>query len=307
MADRRPDPLERQSAVLLLLLESDGPLTRAEIVERVRGYPPDGESARRQFERDKESLLEQGVPLRVHEHVDEWRYEIRADEFYLPDLGLTWEEQVALELALAVVRVGEAGPEEGLLYKLGAQLDPSAELLISVPEEEGLADLHEALRRDAGAQFRYNGVERDVDLWALRLLNGHWYAAGFDHVRGDRRVFRVDRIESGVEVVRPGTVRVPDDFDAETEITGQLDLPGDAPAMTEVWVDGLHATAVVAALGPRASSTPQADGSVVVSFPISHRGAFRSWLFGLLDHARVVGPPELRDDVVTWLRALAAP
>ena len=35
------------------------------------------------------------------------------------------------------------------------------------------------------------------------------------------------------------------------------------------------------------------------------RGAFRSWLLGMLEHAEVVGPPALRDDVVAWLRALA--
>ena len=307
MADRRVDPLERQSELLLLLLASDHALTRAQIVEQVHGYPEDPESARRQFERDKQSLLDQGVPLRVLEHPDEWRYAISADDFYLPRLELSFEEQLALDLALAAVRVGEAGPEAGLLHKLGAELDPAAEVLVAVPDERGLAQLHEALRRDGAARFRYHDVERDLDVWAVRFLNSHWYVAGFDHARGGRRVFRVDRIQGEVEVVRPGTVRVPDDFDAEATITDQLGLPGDEPAEAEVWVDALHAAAVAAALGARATSQAQPDGSVIVRFPVSHRGAFRSWLFGLLDHARVVGPPELRDDVVAWLREMVAP
>ena len=32
---------------------------------------------------------------------------------------------------------------------------------------------------------------------------------------------------------------------------------------------------------------------------------FRSWLFGMLDHARVVGPPPMVDAVRSWLRAMA--
>jgi proteasome accessory factor B len=34
-------------------------------------------------------------------------------------------------------------------------------------------------------------------------------------------------------------------------------------------------------------------------------GAFRSWLFGLGDHAEVLGPPEVRADIVAWLEHMA--
>jgi predicted DNA-binding transcriptional regulator YafY len=307
MAEKRVDPLERQSELLLLLVESGQALTRAEIVGRVHDYPPDPESARRQFERDKDVLVAQGVPMLTHERFEEWRYEIRAEQFYLGGLDLTWDEQVALDLALAVVRVGDAGPEAGLLHKLGAELDPTLEVLVAVPHESGLAELHDALRRDAAVRFRYRSVDRDVDLWAMCFLNAHWYTVGWDRGRGAQRVFRVDRIEGPVEVVRPGTVTVPDDFDPESVVTDQLQLPGDEPAVAEVWIDSLHAAAVTAGLGDKAASVAQDDGSAVVTFPISHRGAFRSWLFGLLDHAKVLGPPELRDDVVGWLRAMVPP
>jgi hypothetical protein len=40
--------------------------------------------------------------------------------------------------------------------------------------------------------------------------------------------------------------------------------------------------------------------------PVRHREAFRSWALGMLDHAEVLGSPALREDVVRWLRALAA-
>ena len=45
------------------------------------------------------------------------------------------------------------------------------------------------------------------------------------------------------------------------------------------------------------------DGSVVVELAVTNRDAFRSFVLGLLDHAEVLAPPELRADVVDWLEA----
>jgi hypothetical protein len=38
---------------------------------------------------------------------------------------------------------------------------------------------------------------------------------------------------------------------------------------------------------------------------VVNREAFRTWVLDLLEHAEVLAPPELRDDIVGWLRALA--
>jgi predicted DNA-binding transcriptional regulator YafY len=39
---------------------------------------------------------------------------------------------------------------------------------------------------------------------------------------------------------------------------------------------------------------------------VTNRAALRSFVLGFLDHAEVVGPPEVRDEVVQWLRAMAS-
>jgi hypothetical protein len=46
-----------------------------------------------------------------------------------------------------------------------------------------------------------------------------------------------------------------------------------------------------------------------VTLPVVNRAAFRSWVLDLLDHAEVLGPDDLRDDLVAWLDAIvgAAP
>lgn len=304
VAGRRLDPLERQAELFLLLLLTDGGLTREQIADRMPDYPAEPESMRKALHRDKDALVGAGVPVRIDVRPDgQHYYDVRHDDFYLPALGLSFEEQLALDLALAVVRVGESSPEDMTLLKLNA-VPPDEQLRVALPTESGLPELHEALRRRAAVAFTYNGEERDVELWAVRFQGGHWYAVGFDHPRDDQRVFRVDRIEGPVRAARPGTVTVPSGFDPETAVTDQTRLPGAEPAVAEIWVDRLHAP-LVAEARPDAERDKQADGSVVFRFPISHRGAFRSWLFGFLDHARVLGPPELRDDIVAWMRAMA--
>jgi predicted DNA-binding transcriptional regulator YafY len=42
-----------------------------------------------------------------------------------------------------------------------------------------------------------------------------------------------------------------------------------------------------------------------VALRVTNRDAFRSFVLGFLDHAEVLGPDELRDDLVAWLTALA--
>ena len=49
---------------------------------------------------------------------------------------------------------------------------------------------------------------------------------------------------------------------------------------------------------------PIPDGSVVLAVRVTNRDAFRSFVLGFLDHAEVLGPAELRADLVEWLEAL---
>lgn len=53
--------------------------------------------------------------------------------------------------------------------------------------------------------------ERDVDPWALIAALGRWYLVGFDHLSGEERMFRTDRLKS-VRVLA-AEAPIPDDFD----------------------------------------------------------------------------------------------
>lgn len=301
------DPLERQMALLLYLLTERGPRTREQIAEKVPGYPPDPESMRRQFERDKDALKQNDVPLRASETEDGWFYEIRRDEYYLPELNLTRDETIALELALSAVKVGESTPSD-VMRKVGATVDPRRGALTTatLPAEELLPALFAARRARAAVEFSYKGEARTVDPYAVFFTNGYWYVAGFDHTRNEQRTFRVDRIDGDVTAGKPGSFTVPESFRAADVLPAPWQLPGDEPVTAEVRIiDTSLAAFVIESMGDLAEVEARPDGSSVVRFEVRNRGAFRSWLFGMLDDAEVLGPESLRADTIEWLREMA--
>ena len=83
-------------------------------------------------------------------------------------------------------------------------------------------------------------------------------------------------------------------------------LLGDEPAArAEVLVDEPRAAAIERELGAAAVVRRLPDGAVVVEVPCTNLDAFRSWLFGLGEHAEVLGPAGVRSAVVEWLQAMA--
>ena len=78
-----------------------------------------------------------------------------------------------------------------------------------------------------------------------------------------------------------------------------FELASTEPVAVDVWLDRLMA--------PRAAGEVierRDDGSVVVRLSVSSIPGLRSWLLGMRDHARVLGPPEVVDDITSWLRAI---
>ena len=68
-----------------------------------------------------------------------------------------------------------------------------------------------------------------------------------------------------------------------------------------VRIDGPQASWAVQHVGPDHVVEEAVDGSVVVELPVTNRAAFRSFVLSFLDHAEILEPAELRDDLVAWL------
>ena len=312
-----PSRLERLLNLTAALLTAPRPLTAAEVAERVPGYPLPAGSAtfKRAFERDKDSLREMGIPLVLApiEGVDPpvEGYVIPRDQYELRDPGLAADELAALHLAAAAVEL------EGLrggtaLWKLGgapAAGDGSPEAATAavapLPATPLLVPLFEAVAERTPVTFTYRGDVREVEPWRLAFRRGHWYLEGFDRGRGAERQFRLDRVEGDVALGQAGTA-------ATTPAPARGGAPrpwqyGEGePVVASLLVDADQAPWAVDRLGDEVVAERRPDGAVVFALPVTNREAFRSFVLGFLDHAEVLGPPELRDDLVAWLRALTA-
>ncbi len=69
-------------------------------------------------------------------------------------------------------------------------------------------------------------------------------------------------------------------------------------------VDAVHATWVRNFLGEGAVIEEHADGSLLVEVEVVNKEAFRSFVLTFLDGAEILGPQELRQDMLDWLEAL---
>ena len=310
------DRFERLANLVTFLLDAGerragGGVTYAEIVGSIPGYPEGDDARRRAFERDKKLLRDEDIPL-VEE---DGRYRIPPEEYYLPDLGLTEDEQLALQLAVAAVPVGEGGAE-GLAKLTGAgvgELGGGVAALADLDEHPLLPTLHAAIRKRATVTFLRDGMPRTVEPASLFFRDGHWYLFGFDRLRAADRNFRVDRIGGDVTVGEPGGFE-PRPAPAEMMPKQPWLFGGDDGAdggdggaeLAVVRVDAVLATRAIARAGASATvERDPVDGSVTLTLPVRNRASFREWVLGMLDHAEVVGPPAMRDDLVEWLRRMA--
>jgi len=300
------DRLERLADLVAVLLDTRRLLGVDEILDSVPGYPPDRESARRQFERDKDALREAGIPLTA-QPVDElgggdFGYRIKPDDYYLPDLALTPEEQNALHVAVTAVRF-EGGDALEALFKLGGLEGTGASPLAALPTVPALADLFEAYQSRATTEFTYRGEPRRVDPWGIVFRRGKWYMVGFDHDREESRSFRADRISGAVTLGDPGGFQAPEGVDPAALLGDEPWRFGDEePVTARVLLD----PTVAAEVDPENVVETRPDGSVVVEIEVTNREAFRAMVMGFLDRAEVLGPPALRADTVAWLEAIVA-
>ncbi|MGI8662623.1 MAG: helix-turn-helix transcriptional regulator [Acidimicrobiales bacterium] len=309
--------LERLLNLTAALLETSRPLTAAEIARRVPGYPEGLSAFRRAFERDKEELRDMGIPVTIVEVLDsaapESGYHIRKSDYYLRDPGLEADELAALHLAAGAVRLdGIEGT--GALWKLGGvphstkvrnAIERDQVHIASLPADAAVVTVFEAVAERRAISFSYRDEARTVDPYRLDFQRGRWYVTGYDHLRAAERNFRLDRIEGAVTPGPPRSFERP-----STETPGAQREPwelGEGDAVRgRVLVDAAQAALAINVVGEHALVEERDDGAVVLELPVTNIDGFRSFVLSFLEHAEVLGPPELRADIVAWLDALIA-
>lgn len=291
----------------MLLLDAPAPVTFDEIVEQTELYADRDESSRKSFERDKASLRSLGIEISTE--IDEGdrgatRYRIDPEAYFLPDLDLTEGERLALQLGAGMVRLDAAWDDDAVLRLTDGLSTGLPAVVAELPSLDTLPTLHEGASTGAMARFRYADKRREVAVLGLFYREGNWYVAARES--DTEKVFRVDRIDGNVTLGPPGAFAPRSDFDPATAMPNDPLLIGEGEeAVATVLVDATLAARIERLRGEDSVTTRHDDGSIEVALPVRNIDAFRSWLLGLRDHARVVGPPELVDDVVGWLLDMA--
>jgi proteasome accessory factor C len=310
-APAKLDRLERVTDLVLVLLDTRQPLTLDAIAHQVPGYPTEHSARRQAFERDKRLLRDEGIPVltqRLPGH-EQYGYQIDRESFYLPDLALEPDEQVALHLAVAAVHLGDPSGRDALL-KLGAAGLGDVRPMASLVPPAALIELFEAVRTHATAAFTYRAEERRVAPVGLWFRFGHWYLVAWDLDRTAVRTFRVDRIEGDVIRGDAGDAMVPDDVNVDVKAAlpeEPWEVEGEDRVAMRVRVDALEARRVVEEVGEDKVVRRLQDGSVDLELGVSSFASIRSWVLGLLDHVVITEPDAFRQELLAWLGDVAGP
>jgi predicted DNA-binding transcriptional regulator YafY len=307
---------------LLLLLQSGGPQTSAQLAAEL-------EVSVRTVYRDVDALAEAGVPIYAERGPAGG---IRLVDGYRTRLtGLTSDEAEALFLA------GLPGPAAEL--GLGSVVTAARlKVLAALPSELRAratriqARFHfdapgwfkqsepvPCLELLAGAVWESRAVEvtyrRDERIerrgllpLGLVLKGGIWYLVAIS--KGEPRTFRVSRVEEAVlgdPFERPADFDLPSFWAASTARFEEAQAPVEVTARVQPGCrEALERT-----VGPAAAATirrmgrPDADGTETVRFRHESTDAAYLDLLRLAGRAEAIGPPELRERLVTTARGLA--
>jgi proteasome accessory factor C len=208
-------------------------------------------------------------------------------------LRLTPEEALGLVMAgaslLAVPGADPDGPLARGLAKLAATLgiDPDETFDVdlgyaSAAVLRSLLDASSAKRRVRIDYYAFGRDERrlrEVDPYRVYADHGQWYVVGFDHLRGDERVYRVDRVVS-IEVL-DDTFELRD----EAPTLGLFEAKADDP---RVVLELAPEAGWVVEVYPVEAVKTMKNGRIRVTLAISARPWLERLLLRLGPRARVV-------------------
>lgn len=305
-ARRGPRPTGDRLRRLLVMLPWLMERTEASLAEMCQRF----EISEAELVKDLELAAMCGLPPFVDEMVDvfidEGMVYAGVPRLFTRPLRLTAPEGFAL---LAAARVAMQLPGADVngslaraLAKLALALGDDA-VVVDTPQPPATATVADAAAKCERLHVTYwsaaadRRTEREITPRRVFVDGGAWYVIADDHLSGESRTFRIDRIEkvaaTGV-IDAPRDVEVPTDgtWFADAELpTARLRLPA-----SETWVAERY---------PTRSVTQTKDGWEVVVSIASER-----WLEQLLlrlgAEAQVVEPPEWRDLGAQAARAVLA-
>ncbi|WP_119065759.1 helix-turn-helix transcriptional regulator [Rubrobacter indicoceani] len=286
------------------------------------------DALRKQLSRDVEALSNVGVPVSVEGRNEGRSYSLTSRGFSPVEVELNAQERAVLigalrslrrdfpylgPLKLAIANMIGAASEEA-----GSPEEAAAFAAVATRDDERvssrLAVLERAISRRRRVKFDYYAInsgetgERELEPYALSLLDGVWYVTGWDTNRRDVRQFRLSRVQGRVVFATKGDssdFTTPENF--ERRLVGprapwQLGEP-DKTAHIRVSEEAFGAQrrryGFAVSLAGRGD-----DGGRIVLTRYSGERQLAGWVLSLGEEARALSPESLVSRVEEGLQKI---
>ena len=321
-SERSLNKTERLFA-LVLLLQNKPNMTSRDLSEHF------GVSRRTIF-RDLRTLGESGVPLT---YAEDGGYEI-LDGYQLPPLMLTAREAATLLVGTEFTKLQPDASlrqdadrvamkiQSVLPETVGDYIERLQQRTVLAPfnetqgrggatgDEQGLwFEISEAISHNRVLKMTYYVASRDeetvrmVDPLGLVYYSDHWNLIGYDHLREDIRNFRLDQIRK--LRTRFDTFTPPAGFDLKEHLRERGQSPENV-RMTVRFRDRAWRWARTQVPADVEQELPEGDGWTRVTFEFENTAYVAKWLLRYGTDAEVIGPDDLRDEVIRQARGVAA-
>ena len=331
------EKLIRQLSLISYLMAERRPVTALEIRRDVEGYSGMNEDAfARRFYADRSELESLRIQLTVDRPADgaaeQENYSLRPENFHLPAIEFSDEELAALQAALHLLD-GEFAYAEPLRLAL-QQITWGRPSPLRAPEQRSaalgitasagghdlsirLAKIETAIFRNKTITFDYYTMARDevgarrVDPYHLLFQGGEFYLLGHAHERDEIRVFRLSRIQGKVSYATKAEhdFRRPAEFDPRAYANRAEWQLGEQQGIAEVLLSERIAWQIERHFGRYGEMLPadregHAPGDRLLRTSYSNVRMIASWVLGLGEHARLLGPSELVEELAHRLAVL---
>ncbi len=289
-------PMERLVRIAAVLKVAGDRGVSADKLVRVAGF--DGEEAMDQLARELRHLRNQGWQIdNIADLGEPGRYRMVTVDNRLR-VRLTPAQQRALQRAVLLADRQEIGTRLGLpADQTPPEVTPT--LRPASPDDQ-LATVLTAVRRRCLLRFRYGGRDRVVHPESVRHQNARWYLRAVE-VRGDEaKLFVVARM-SEVNRDAPGTSQ-------PVEGEGYLALHPmqwkvDPPVRVTVRLEATYRPDAERWLGETVDAREHGE-EVELTYEVTNREALKVRLYDLGSRVRLVGPDDVRRELLDELAAV---
>lgn len=318
------EKLIRQLSLISYLMAEQRPVTALEIRRDVEGYSGMNEDAfARRFYADRAELVSLGIQLKVEKPSDgtseQENYSLPPENFHLPAIEFTDSELGALQTALTLLdgEFAYAEPFRLALQQLSwGRPDPlkqpaTRSVALGITGSAGgqelsarLAKIETAIFRRKTITFEYYTMGRDelgerkVDPYQLLFKGGQFYLVGYSHEREAIRVFRLSRMRGKVAYATKSEhdFERPSEFDPRSYASRADWQLGETGDTAEIAISERIAWQIERHFAEHGEFTA-GKSQVIFKTEYANSRQLISWLLGLGEHATLLSPPELCEEL----------